>query len=96
MLHFVFGAGGRISVAGDWQVKDGAGKVIDQAVEETGQPWKRDCYRVHDLLMATVTWSEVNPPQSFTLFFDNGMSLTVFDSSEQYESFSIQPGNIIV
>jgi hypothetical protein len=96
MLHFGFGKGGRISVSGNWQLKDGAGKVLDQAIEETGQPWKRDCYRVHALLMATVTRSEVDPPRSFTLFFDNGMSMTVFDDSEQYESFSIEPGDILV
>lgn len=31
----------------------------------------------------------IDPPRSFTLFFDNGLALTIFDDSEQYESFSV-------
>ena len=34
--------------------------------------------------------------KSFTLIFQNGHALTVFDENEQYKSFSIQPGDIYV
>ena len=35
-------------------------------------------------------------PISFTLYFENRFSLTVFDRSEKYESFSIHPDGIYV
>jgi hypothetical protein len=38
----------------------------------------------------------VDPPRSFTLRFASGNRLIVFDDSEEYESFSIQPGDIFV
>ena len=36
-----------------------------------------------------VVGASVDPPRSSTLQFGNDLSLTVFDDSEQYESFSI-------
>ena len=40
----------------------------------------------------------IDPPRSFTLFFDSGHALTVFDGSDQYESVLIrlESGSIIV
>jgi hypothetical protein len=43
-----------------------------------------------------VIGSQIDPPRSFSLWFANGLVLRVFDSSRQYESFSIQPGDIYV
>lgn len=81
-----------IGIEGDWELRDGAGKVLDQQAE----PLERDAYRIHVLLGKTVTASHVDPPRSFSLRFDSGHTLHVFDRSTQYESFSIQPGNIFV
>jgi hypothetical protein len=92
-IQFHFGAGSEIGVEGDWELTAPDGTVLDRAVRP---PAERECYRVHVLLMAVVVGSEVDPPRSFTLLFDNGMRLTVFDNSEQYESFSIMPGDIFV
>lgn len=82
-----------LAVWGGWELRDAAGRLLDGAVED---PDNRECYRLHRLLGATVIGSRLDPPRSFTLSFDNGLSLTVFDDSEQHESFSIQPGNIVV
>jgi hypothetical protein len=81
-----------ISVEGDWRLTNPAGEVIDRSLPNG----ERDSFRLHRLLGRTVLDSEVNAPKFFALRFDNGWSLTVFDSSEQYESFSIQPGDIFV
>jgi hypothetical protein len=81
-----------ISVEGDWQIKDAAGAIIDRNMEND----HRDAYRAHGLLGRILVAHEVNAPKSFTLRFDNGWLLVVFDNSPQYESFSIQPGDIFI
>jgi hypothetical protein len=48
------------------------------------------------LLGQLVVSSQIDPPRSFSLRFGNGLVLRVFDNSPQYESFSIQPGDIHV
>jgi hypothetical protein len=85
-LQFNFSAGENLSVEGGWQLKDVAGVVLDQGIRDDSS--ERAFYRVHVLLGATVVGSEVDLPRSFTLFFNNGMTLTVLDDSQQYESFS--------
>jgi hypothetical protein len=92
-LQFGFGSGVRICVQGDWQLRDASGKLIDQDVDP---PSSREFYRVHLLLQKTVTNFTVNPPRSFTLYFDDGLSLTLFDSSQQFESFQIWPMGVVV
>ena len=82
-LHF--SGAGRISVEGGWELRDGAGDIVDRAAE----PESRESYRIHRLLDVAVTRFSIDPPRSFTLFFNNGLALTVFDDSEQYESFAI-------
>jgi hypothetical protein len=48
------------------------------------------------LLGQRVIGTEVSAPKWFALRFDGGEVLRVFDDSQQFESFSIQPGNIFV
>lgn len=83
-LHF---AGvGSISVEGRWELRDAAADIVDRAeAHET-----RKSYRIHQLIDIPVARCSIDPPRSFTLFFDNGLALTVLDDSEQYESFSIK------
>lgn len=81
-----------IYIEGDWEIRNSAGEIIDRSLPNN----QRDSFRAHRLLGRSIVRSEVDPPQSFTLHFDNGWSLSVFDSSKQYESFSIQPGDIYV
>jgi hypothetical protein len=57
-------------------------------------PGDRDAYRVHVLLNQAVTSVAVDPPDSITLTFESGATLTIWDDSPQYESFHIEPGGI--
>jgi hypothetical protein len=81
-----------ISVEGDWQVNNPEGEIVDRSLPNA----ERESFRVHRLLGRTVVESSVNAPKSFALRFDNGWSLVVFDNSQEYQSFSIQPGDIFV
>ena len=91
-VYFHFHPEGLLSVEGTWEVLSSEGTVIDQSMEHAD----RSEYRVHRLLSHDVVGSELDPPSSFSLRFSNGYVLRVFDDSEQYESFSIQPGDIYV
>jgi len=91
-IQFRFQPAGEIAVEGRWELLDPAGRLVDQA-----QPIAtRDAYRVHQLLGRKVTASQVEAPRSIALQFDGGQWLRVFDSSQEYESFTIQPGDIVV
>jgi uncharacterized protein DUF6188 len=91
-IQFRFHPEGEIAVGGRWELRGQSGHLVDQA-----QPTRdRDAYRVHQLLGRVVVGSQVDAPRSITLEFDNGHRLQVFDSSREYESFTIQPGDIIV
>jgi hypothetical protein len=91
-LRFAAEASPVISIEGDWELRDAAGRVLDRQME----PAARDAYRLHVLLGRTVASTEVDAPESFLLRFDSGHTLRVFDRSRQYESFAIQPGDIYV
>jgi hypothetical protein len=91
-IQFRFRPEGEIAVEGRWELRDQAGRLVDQAQATA----TRDVYRVHQLLGRKVTASRVEAPQSIALQFDSGQWLRVFDSSQEYESFTIQPGDIFV
>jgi hypothetical protein len=91
-VQFHFHPEGIISVEGEWSLVDGSGDVIDRAVPNP----ERGEFRLHRILGQAVTAWQVDPPRSFSLVFGNGHRLRVFDSSTEYESFSIQPGDIFV
>lgn len=79
-----------IGVERHWELRDESGRLVDR----TGPNSEREAYRLHRLLGRAVTGTEVNAPRSFALRFVSGEELRVFDDSDQYESFSIQPGDI--
>jgi len=91
-IQFVFDRDFNISVEGHWELRDVNGELIDAAVDNS----QRDEYRIHRLLGLEVSRWAIKPPKSITIGFLNGMKLEVFDSSSEYESFSIQPGDIYV
>ena len=91
-IQFHFHPEGEIAVEGRWELRDQAGRLVDQA-QATAD---RDVYRVHQLLGRKVTGARVDAPKSIALQFDSGHRLEVFDSSQEYESFTIQPGDIVV
>jgi hypothetical protein len=87
-----WGPGPSIGVEGKWELRDGAGELVDRSMSNA----EREVYRVHVILGHDVVATNLDAPHSFSLRFDDGHELTVFDDSKQYESFSIQPGDIFV
>lgn len=80
--------GRSINVRGGWAFHDASGARVDGAQEHGG----RDAYYVHKLLDSPVERYLVEAPSSFTLFFENGFALTIFDDDEHYESFTLRDG----
>jgi len=76
---------GSIAVEGRWELRDASGLVIDAEQDYQG----RDVYRIHRIIDLKTTGFEVDPPRTFSLLFESGFRLTVFDDTDQYESFSI-------
>ena len=94
ILHFRFASdrvSPTLSVEGPWELHDAEGRLVDSQQA----PAKREAYRLHVLLMRTVKDTEVRAPDAIILRFDGGYVLTVSDQP-QYESFSIQPGNVFI
>ena len=91
-IHLHFHPEGIITIEGDWELRDETDILIDQDSWGPG----REPYQLHKLLGRCVKATEVAAPESFELRFDSGHVLRVFDNSPEYESFSIQPGNIFV
>ena len=88
-IQFNFSPEGSFGVEGNWELKDKKGNVLDSSASPPfGQ--------VQSLLGQNVKASMVAPPKSLTITFESGQALTIYDSSEQFESFTIQPGDIIV
>jgi hypothetical protein len=91
-VNFHFHPEGMISVEGEWE-------LIGCDGGETGgrgQERSRSASEVCRLLGQHVVETQVSAPSWFSLRFSNGELLRVFDSSEEYESFSIQPGDVFV
>jgi hypothetical protein len=88
----MFPGGGDIWVYGKWEMHNTSGKFIDRAQERV----ERACHFVHRIIDSPVHRYAIDAPTSFNLYIENGCSLTVFDNSEQFESFSIQPDGIYV
>ncbi|MBI2090067.1 MAG: hypothetical protein HYT78_15240 [Deltaproteobacteria bacterium] len=81
-----------IGVERGWELRDGSGALVDHSQSNA----ERDVYRVHRLLGLTVAGTALDAPRSFALRFRNGHELRIFDDSDRYESFSIQPGDIFI
>ena|SRR5687767_2272326 len=91
-LHFA-GAGGTtrgsIAIEASWELHGSDGALIDHAQEH----FERECYRIHVLLGSDVSAFDIDSPRSFALSFASGHRLTIFDDSQQYESFALHlPG----
>jgi hypothetical protein len=82
-----------ITVRGCWEFKDPQLVLIDKGDFHCGEAehrYERGAYKIHLLLGRTVTDTKINPPESFTLIFDNGMTLTIIDDCSGYECCEIQ------
>ena len=89
ILHFH--PKGSISVEGKYELMSGSGSLL-----ESGRPDEFRTKELLNLLGAEVKGVTLQPPDSFVLQFSTGHSLRFIDDSHQYESFQIQPGDIII
>ena len=81
-LNLVFAPDARFFIEGEW---------------DRQHPWPRqEPYYWHRVLDRRVVGWSVSPPKSLALEFEGGLVLRLFDSSEQFESFLIEPGGIVV
>jgi len=94
-IHFVFSGDPRkekdrvVMAEGYWEMRDSQSVVIDKATDNDD----RDNYKIHRLLSLTVAGTKISPPESFTLVFNNGWTLTFVDDSSQYETCHIYFGD---
>jgi len=91
-VQFHFHPLGSISVEAKWELRDASGTVVDQMDRIA----RRDAIYAHRLLGKRITGASLDAPHSFSLRFESGDVLTIYDDSREYESFSIQPGDIFV
>ena len=84
-LQFHISEVGALHVEGRWELRDASGTLVDSDQEHA----ERDAYRMHRVIDTPITRFSLDAPRSFSLFFESGHSLTVYDASEQYESFAI-------
>ena len=85
-LQFHFSGGSKsITTESRWELRDAAGEIVDQVMPCD----ERLQYRLHLILGQLVRGFAVNAPLSFTLQFENGYTLTIYDDEERYECFSI-------
>jgi hypothetical protein len=96
-IHFDFNKAGSINVdGGKWQIHDSSGTTVDESIADGVLPATRQHYRVHIIIDSEVTSFKIDAPRSFTLTFSCGHKLTIYDDSQQYESFCILPDGIYI
>src|SRR5207247_6206673 len=76
-VQFHFAGAGSIFAESRWELRDASGDQVDAYCEHS----ERDAYRVHKIIDVPVVRFAVDPPDSFTLYFESGHSLTVIDYS---------------
>src|SRR5438270_12824182 len=76
-LQFHFHPSVEISVEGKWELRDRAGSLIDGL--ERGA--KGNALYAHRLLGEKVDSFSLDAPHSFSLWFESGYVLTIFDDS---------------
>ncbi|MEA5452945.1 hypothetical protein VB780_30520 [Leptolyngbya sp. CCNP1308] len=84
-IQFHASGTGSIFVEGRWKLFDDKGVVIDEEQDHA----KREAFRLHQIIDVPILRASINPPQSFSLLFENGWCLMIFDDMPHYESFSI-------
>ena len=84
-IQFHFAGASSIFVHSSWELRGPTGELIDSSCEHA----ERDCFRVHQVIGVPVLRFSIDAPRSFTLFFESGHALTIFDDLDRYESFSM-------
>jgi hypothetical protein len=91
-VQFIFHPAANISVEGEWNLYAPDGSELDRSRPSPRQ----EAFQLHRLLGQRVAASTVSSPNWIALRFEAGELLRISDSSKEYESFSIQPGNIFI
>ena len=82
-----------LAVESHWEFRGSSGELLDKALDDQQLPSDRVAYRVHLALTHTVVRVALDPPKSITFEFEDGATLTVWDSNAPYyESFHVEPG----
>ena len=84
-IQFHISSVGAIHVEGRWELRDPSGVAIDSEQEHVD----RKAYRVHEILDVPIVRFSIDAPRSFMLHFESGHTLTIYDDSDRYESFSL-------
>lgn len=84
----------RISVWGSWDLKNDAGELLDSSGPDDESYENRKEFRLLLLLNKSVVGHAISAPKSFTLRFDSGHTLTIYDDTDRYESFDFD-GHIV-
>jgi len=91
-VQFIFHPEANVSVEGEWILYAADGSQLDRSRPSPRQ----EAFQLHRLLGQRVAETRVSSPSWIDLQFESGDLLRIFDSSQEYESFSIQPGNIFI
>jgi hypothetical protein len=88
-IHCTSEAGGAASmyIPGQWRLSD--------AIHEAGVRGAGDS-ELLNLLGEVVIAAEAKPPKEIAFLLGSGRELVLIDSSEDFESFQLQPGYIVV
>jgi hypothetical protein len=84
-IQFHISSVGAIHVEGRWELRDPSGAVLDFEQEHAN----RTVYRVHEILDVPIVRFSIDAPRSFMICFESGHTLTIYDDSDRYESFSL-------
>jgi len=83
-----------VHVEGDWRLASEDGATLAMC---EGDPQQEEVYRlIESFVGQQVVAAAVDAPCSFTFTFATGITMTVFDNSESFESFSIPQFSIYV
>lgn len=86
-VQFCFQPDAVLSTGDSWSLFDADGTLID-----SGMPFPRPPFQLHLLLGQRVTETVISAPTHLELVFERGERLRFSDTSEQFESFTINPG----
>jgi len=91
IVHFIFDSGHQITAEGKVEVMQDDAVV---AVWDQSNGWSSIAYQ--SLFRIPVSRCLVPNSKLFVIAFKGGLALHIHDSSEQFESFSVHPGDIYV
>jgi len=74
-----------IYIEGKWELQDSEGTVVDSQNSYT----ERGATHLPTIIDVPVTACTIDAPRSFTLSFQSGHALIIYDDGPQFESFSV-------